>query len=201
MNSLFPLFLCVCLCSTVCLSAGNTTDLTKTLDSIEARRSVRKYDPNRTVDDETLHTIIDCAMCSPSAMNSREWRFITVRDPTTRAMLAEALPYCKFATDPSAVVIVVAAELAAEKDPGNWPANCAAASLSMLVGATSLGVGSTWTGLYPHEDRMQKVSTILGIPDGIEPFSCVVFGYPPPDQPLEIRPSRFEPKFVHSEHW
>jgi len=134
-------------------------------------------------------------------MNSHEWRFIVVRDAETRKKLADALPYCKYAADPTAVVIVVAAELAKEIAPGHWPQNCAAASLSMLVGATSLGVGSTWTSLHPYEDRKKNVAAILNIPDGIEPFSCIVFGYPPADKPLEIRPSRFDPKYVHTEHW
>ena len=55
--------------------------------------------------------------------------------------------------------------------------------------------------VHCFKQRKQKVATILGIPEGIEPFACVVFGYPPPDQPLEKRPSRYEPKYVHTEHW
>jgi len=184
-----------------CLCDKNTTDLTKTLDAIQARRSVRKFDPSRTINDTTIHTILNCAMDSPTAMNSREWRFIVVRNIVTRRKFAQVLPYCKYCGDPTATVIVVAAELAKEKAPGHWPQNCAAAALSMLLGATSLGVGSTWTSLHPYEDRKKNVASILSIPEGIEPFACIVFGYPPPDQPLVIRPSRFEPNYVHFEEW
>ena len=154
----FCAFLCAC---AVAFSADDTTDLTKTLDTISARRSVRKFDLNRTVDDDTIHTILDCAMDSPSAMNSREWRYIVVRDQTTRQQIADSLPYCKYCGDPTAVLIIVVAELAAEKAPGHWPQNCAAASMSMLLGATTLGVGSTWTSLHPYDDVCFLFSTLF----------------------------------------
>jgi len=134
-------------------------------------------------------------------MNSREYRFVVVRDANTRKKLADALPYCKYAADPTAVVIVVVANLTAEIAAGTWPQNCAGASLSLVLGATTQGVGATWTAVHPDEDRKKSVAAILGIPKGFEPFSAVVFGYPPVDDPLVIRPSRFEPSFVHTDHW
>ena len=128
------------------------TDLTRTLDAIQARRSVRQYDPERTVSEEAMHTIVECAMCSPTAVNSREWHFVVVRDATRRAKLAGAVPYCKFAAEPTAVCVVVCAELAKEKAPGHWPQDCGAAVQTMLVAAASLGIGSTWTSIHPFED-------------------------------------------------
>ena len=113
---------------------------------------MRKYDPERTVEDEKMHIILDCAMCSPTAVNSREYRFIVVRDPETRKKFSECLPYCKFSAEPTAVCVVVCAELAKEHAPGHWPQDCGAAVHAMLIGAASLGIGATWTSLHPFEE-------------------------------------------------
>lgn len=133
-------------------SKTEVTDLTKTLDAIEARRSVRKFDESRTVEESVMRRVVECAMCSPTAVNSREWHFVVVRDAATRAQLAGAVPYCRFAAEPTAVCVVVCAELAKEKAPGHWPQDCGAAVQTMLIAAAALGVGSTWTSLHPFED-------------------------------------------------
>ena len=129
-----------------------STDLTKTFDAIEARRSVRKYDPNRTIDEETMKKILECAMSAPTAVNSREWRFVVVRDQETRTKISQALPYCKFSAEPTATCICVCAEVAKEHAPGHWPQDCGAACHAMLIGAAAQGVGSTWTSLLPFEE-------------------------------------------------
>jgi len=140
-------------------------------------------------------------MCSPTACNAREYRFVVVTDQGTRQKLADSLPSCKFVASPTAVAIAVVADVSKEICKNMWPQNCAAASLSMLEGATTLGIGSTWCGVHPNDDRKKHVASILEIPDGIEPFSLVVFGYPPPDDPLRKRESRYNSTFVHIGQW
>lgn len=210
------------------MSSAEKTDVTRTLDAIEARRSVRKFDAGRTVEDDVMRRIVECGMCSPTAVNSREWHFVVVRDAATRERLAGAVPYCRFAAEPTAVCVVVCAELAKEKAPGHWPQDCGAAVQTMLIAAAALGVGSTWTSLHPFEDvcaslfpspfsvfdsqlpspfistltqRAKNVGSVLGVPEGVEPFALVVFGYPPADKPLERRPSRFDAALLHNEKW
>jgi len=162
---------------------------------------VRIFDPNREVTDASLHTILDCAMCSPTACNAREYRYIVVRDQETRLKLAEGLSFCQFIAKPTAVAIIVVADLSKEICKNMWPQNCAATSLSMLEGATTLGIGSTWCAIYPYDNFKKHVASVLEIPDGIEPFSAVVFGYPPPDDPLRKRESRYNSTFIHVGKW
>ena len=121
-----------------------------------------------------------------------------------------------------AVAIVVVSDLSKEICKGMWLQNAAAASQSMLLGATTLGIGSTWCALHPYDNVCisfhcisfflsftfvcflqfkAAAAEVLGIPEGIEPFSVVVFGYPPPDDPLRKRESRYNSTFVHVGHW
>lgn len=146
------------------MSSAEKTDVTKTLDAIEARRSVRKFDADRTVEEDVMRRIVECGMCSPTAVNSREWHFVVVRDAAMRARLAGSVPYCKFAAEPTAVCVVVCAELAKEKAPGHWPQDCGAAVQTMLIAAAALGVGSTWTSLHPFEDVCTPLSPLPFLP-------------------------------------
>jgi nitroreductase len=41
-----------------------------------------------------------------------------------------------------------------------------------------LGLGGVWLGLYPHEELMQGLRDIYGIPGDIIPFSLISIGYP-----------------------
>ena len=44
----------------------------------------------------------------------------------------------------------------------------------MMLAAWSEGVGSNWVGFFGLED----IKPLLGIPDGLEIFAVVPFGYP-----------------------
>ena len=61
-----------------------------TLDTIEARRSVRRFDPAVVIDAPTARTLIAAAMRAPTALNLQHWKFVLARDPALRAALCEA---------------------------------------------------------------------------------------------------------------
>jgi nitroreductase len=64
----------------------NYTLAEATLKVIQDRRSIREYtqDP---VSDEDLDIILEAARQAPSGENAQPWRFIIVRDETTRQNL------------------------------------------------------------------------------------------------------------------
>ena len=62
-------------CETV--SDGNVPDV---LTAIATRKSIRKFDPLRAVEDEKVEKILKAAMCAPSAMDKRPWEFVVVKD-------------------------------------------------------------------------------------------------------------------------
>ena len=56
---------------------------------VEQRRSIRGYDEQRDVGDETIRNILNCARWAPSGGNGQPWEFIIVRDRATRHQIAD----------------------------------------------------------------------------------------------------------------
>lgn len=58
---------------------------------VELRRSVRKYDPDKTVDEATLNQIFEAAILAPSWKNSQTARYYVIQ---TKEMLASFKQAC-----------------------------------------------------------------------------------------------------------
>jgi nitroreductase len=52
-------------------------------------RTIRRFD-DRPVDDATLARCLEAATWAPSGANAQEWRFVVLRSPQQRAVVAEA---------------------------------------------------------------------------------------------------------------
>ncbi len=62
----------------------------KTLESIQARRSIRKFtgDP---VSEEDIRALLEAATLAPSGKNKQPWRFVVVQGDGKRAEMIEAM--------------------------------------------------------------------------------------------------------------
>ncbi|HBZ83589.1 MULTISPECIES: nitroreductase family protein [Brevibacillus] len=64
------------------------TELKMTAEQVmEARHSVRKYDPNATIPQGELNEILRLAASAPSSWNLQHWRFLVVTDPAIKEKL------------------------------------------------------------------------------------------------------------------
>mgnify|MGYP003450518291 CR=1 FL=1 len=158
---------------------GNVPDV---LTAIATRKSIRKFDPLRTVEDEKVEKILKAAMCAPSAMDKRPWEFVVVKDKAQ-------LP------------IVVCGSLD-NGLPGRgkeyWIHDCSAASMNILLAAHGLGLGAVWTGVFPGEERIAAVREILAIPDGYAPLNVIPIGYPAEDPAVK---DKWNPAKIHADRW
>ena len=158
------------------VSDGNVSDV---LTAIATRRSIRRFDPLRAVEDEKVEKILKAAMCAPSAMDKRPWEFVVVKDKAQLQKLGERLPNSRVANG-AQLAIVVCGSLD-NGLPGRskeyWIHDCSAASMNILLAAHGLGLGAVWTGVYPGEDRVAAVREILSIPDGFMPLNVIPLGY------------------------
>ena len=59
-----------------------------------------------------------------------------------------------------------------------WIQDCSAAAENMLLEAEHLGIGAVWLGVYPNEERIKTMRPVFDIPDEIEIFCLLSFGYP-----------------------
>ena len=158
------------------VSDGNVQDV---LTAIATRKSIRRFDPLRAVEDEKVEKILKAAMCAPSAMDKRPWEFVVVKDKAQLQELGKRLPNSRVANG-AQLAIVVCGSLD-NGLPGRskeyWIHDCSAASMNLLLAAHALGLGAVWTGVYPGEDRVAAVREILSIPDGFMPLNVIPLGY------------------------
>jgi len=106
----------------------------ETIDSIKTRRSVKHYDPNHQMPEETLRELISLAMLSPTAFNIQHWRFLVVKDPEQRKRIRAAAWDQAQVTDAS-LLIIMCADLQAWKEGARYWKNAPEAVQSILVPA------------------------------------------------------------------
>jgi nitroreductase len=167
-----------------------------TLEAIHTRRSVRQY-LDRPVEADLVQQIIGAAMMAPSAGNSRPWQFIVLDDEEVIKEIPRIHPHGAMATEAS-VSILVCGDLSLEKYPGNWIADCSAATQNLLLAAHACGLGGVWTGLYPEQDRIQGFRELLNLPEHVVPLVLVPLGYP--TYPGG-RQERMDAEKIHRNRW
>lgn len=88
-----------------------------TFDAIKSRRSVKHYNPQHTMTDDEVNTLLSQAALSPTAYNIQNWRFVVARDPILLENLRVAAWDQAQVTDASLLVILCADLKAWEKQP------------------------------------------------------------------------------------
>ena len=59
-------------------------------EALSWRYATKKFDPSRTIPEETWSALEKSLVLTPSSLGLQPWKFIIVRDPATRAKLAAA---------------------------------------------------------------------------------------------------------------
>lgn len=160
------------------------------IQAIKERRSVRKY-LTKPIPDDVLNTVLESARWAPSWANTQCARFVVVKDPDTKAKLAEAL----LSSNPAAsnpateavrnapLVIVACAQTGrsgfykgeAKTDKGDWfMFDVGLAMENLALAAHSLGLGTVHVGLLDS----RKVEDILQVPEGVRVVEMAPLGYP-----------------------
>lgn len=163
--------------------------------SILSRVSVRLY-ADKPVSSDQVTAILHAAMSAPTGVNKQPWEFVVVDDPELLKELAEALPYAKMAAQAPVAIVVCGNKdrFLDGVDDVLWEQDLSAASENILLAAHAIGLGGVWTCIYPHEERMAPVRTILNLPDNLIPFNLIPIGYPEKEHaPM----NKWHPERVH----
>lgn len=174
------------------------------IEAIEGRRSIRKYQ-DTPVDEKTVELVLNAARLAPSWTNCQCWRFIVVRNASTKAALSDMVGEnpAASAIRKAPVVIVVCAELGKSgyydgvqaSDQGDWYMFDVAIAMEHLVlAAHSLGLGTVHVGL--HFDT-KKAASILEIPPEFRAVEMTPLGYP--DQEPRAKPRKELSEIVYYE--
>lgn len=106
-----------------------------TLQAIEARRSVKQFDPNHLLTDQESQRLISLAMLSPTAFNIQHWRFVMVRDPQLRQQIRQVAWDQAQVTDASLLIVLCADLQAWQKQPERYWRNAPQAARDFLLPA------------------------------------------------------------------
>jgi nitroreductase len=140
-----------------------------TLAAIRERRSANMFASEPPVSDEQLGAILEAGRWAPSAFNSQPWDFVVVTDPAIRSEMGgilrmQALVWGDFAAAP--VMIVVSVD--PSRDSGHFVEAGAIAAQNICLAAESLGLASSWAGVYSRiagKDVVEKaLKKLLSLP-------------------------------------
>ena len=147
---------------------------------IQARRSVRQFQPDKQVRDEQVRRLLEAALISPSAGNRQPWHFYVVRSKEIKAGLVEAAHGQAFVAQ-APVVIVVCADAArsasryAERGRELYCIqDTAIAATQIVLAAVDMGLGTCWVGAFDEE----RAAAALHLPQVLRPVAILPIGYP-----------------------
>ena len=138
-----------------------------------ARRSTRRFLPERAIPRETIAEIIDCARLAPSGNNRQAWIFVVVTDRETREKIASLARYGRFIAEAPACVCV----FVDEKSATTPVEDASAATENIIIAALSHGIGSCWANSH-HIEHAPRVRELLGVPAEYELLTMLALGYP-----------------------
>ena len=145
------------------------------MNEIYTRVSIRKYQ-DRPVEREKLMQILKAGMQAPSAGNQQPWEFFVVTDIETKDRLAAI----SMAATPAkrAPLVIVPCIRKDCKRIELAPLDLSAATENILLQADVLGLGGVWLCVYPREEKMSEVHSILGMDENLIPFAMIAIGHP-----------------------
>jgi nitroreductase len=188
-------------------------------ETIKTRRSIRRYksDP---VDDKKIEAILEAGRWAPSWANTQCWRFIVVRAPEVRAMVAGTFkkseirgeivdnPMVKVFNTVPVLIVVCAEEGKSGKKPGAGGAgdyftdkgdwfmfDAALAVENMVLAAHALGLGTVIIGTFDA----RQAEKVLGVPQGYRIVTIFPVGVP--DQEAKVPPRKELAEIVFRDRW
>lgn len=167
------------------------------MKAIFERRSIRKY-TNELIPKETIEKILNAAMAAPSAGNEQPWQFIVLEDKNILSHITKIHPYSQMLKEASHAIVICGDMKLKKFDQNFWVQDCSAAAENILIMAQELGLGAVWLGVYPMEERVEKIKDLLNLPEYIVPFSIISLGYP--DEKKDVQ-NRFDETRIHWNKW
>jgi nitroreductase len=148
----------------------------QTWEAITARRNVRAFD-GRPVPAADLDRILEAGRRSPSSQNWQPWDFILVTDRAQLRELAGVWRGAAHVAGSAATIVVIGP--AADNEFGRAQFDLGQATMSMLLAAADLGIGTCHAGVTD----LDLARELLGFPADRPWAFLISLGYPA-DRPL-----------------
>jgi nitroreductase len=176
-------------------------------DVIRARTSVRQYS-DKSVDEDKITYILECARLAPSWANKQCWRFIIIKNKETIEQISKTSLINRWLK--TAPVVIVACADPTDSGTNNsldyYTVDVSIAFEHVVLAATDVGLGTCWIGGFNEE----KVKELLEIPKRIRVVALTPLGYPVDTigfaeritkTVLKTKKRKTLDEIVHYEHW
>ena len=139
------------------------------LEFLKNRRSIRVYQDKQIPDNE-IQMILEAGRWTPSASNKQPWEFFIIKD---KEMLKEISKNAIFGRHIKRAPVAIAIVGKKTTSPNYYIQDTSLVSMTMMLMAWSLGIGTCWTGAL---DR-NKVKELLGLDENDYLLTVLPFGY------------------------
>lgn len=116
--------------------------------AIEARRSIKQFDPNHKMSEAEIEKLLSLAVLSPTAFNIQHWRFVRVEDKALREELRSVSWMQPQITDASLLLVICADLDAWRKTPERY--------WRMAPGDVREGVVAAIDAYYQGREQVQR---------------------------------------------
>jgi len=169
----------------------------ETWDAIRSRRNTREYQ-DRPIDRADLDRILEAGRRAPSSMNEQPWDFIVVTDRATLERMADLWRWGVHIRGAAAAIALLSPASGDPEARETFAFDLGQASMSMMLAAADLGIGSCHSSVGEQADARQ----VLGFPEDREAVILLSLGYPArPLTPIEHPKRRPADEVIHREHW
>jgi nitroreductase len=173
------------------LERKNEIMTNEVLETIMNRRSVLRFE-STPIEDDKLEAILESGRWAPSWINKQPWNFIVIKDPTTKNMLSEVVP-TTFVQGLKEAPLCIAVVVNAMEDPYHYVEDGATAAQNMSLAAYSLGLNSSWIGVFDRKDDKRSaeaaVRKILEVPKDVRVIAIMPIGKKKGELPKKDRKS------------
>jgi nitroreductase len=163
------------------------------MNSIMRRRSIRKFE-DRPVEREKIEGILRAAMQSPTAKDSRCWEFLVVTEREACEAISKMSEFAMCAAKAPAVIVPMVNFNQVNSEELWWVQDLSAVVQTILLQAEEEGLGAVWLGMYPLEERTNRMKEYFQLPAYIMPFAAIPLGYKLKEKAFE---DRFDPEKIH----
>lgn len=160
-------------------------------DLLKDRYSVRRY-KNTPVPQEIIDSIIDAAVCAPTAHNNQPQHIIVVNSKKGIELLNKCTE-CHYGAPLAFIISYDKNKDWVRSYDGKHSGDIDGAIVTthMMLEATRLGLGTTWLMFFIPE----AVKTEFELPDNIEPVALLLAGYsdmePSPNHLNRLSPDKY----------
>lgn len=124
------------------------------LEFLKRRRSIRMFQ-NKMIPDDEIEMILKAARWTPSASNRQPWQFIVIKDKELLKTLSNLTIYGYFIAQ-APVAIAIVGKIS--ESPNWYIQDTTLASMSIMLMAWSLGIGTCWIGSLDREKTKELLN-------------------------------------------